>query len=131
MNYNTAKSLKAVSTLKVGGEFRPDPALAIRLGFNYVSPMYEKSGYKDLTLSSQGVYNSSSTDYTNWDATYRITAGLGYRFDKFNLDIAYQYNTTEGDFTPYYNPYYFDDIPESVKVSDKRHQLMMTLGYTF
>lgn len=131
MNYNTAKSLKAVSTLKVGGEFRPDPALAIRLGFNYVSPMYEKSGYKDLTLSSQGVYNSSSTDYTNWDATYRITAGLGYRFDKFNLDIAYQYNTTEGDFTPYYNPYYFEDIPESVKVSDKRHQLMMTLGYTF
>ena len=39
MNNHTEKSLKGVSTLKVGAELRPDPAMALRLGFNYVSPM--------------------------------------------------------------------------------------------
>ena len=128
MNYHTKKTLKAVSTLKVGAELRPDPSFAIRLGFNYLSPMFEKNGYKDVTLNSIGNYYSSSTDYTNWEDTYRVTAGVGYRIDKFNIDLAYQYNTTNGSFTPYMS---FYEAPETVKVSDKRHQVMLTLGYTF
>jgi len=34
MNQHTKNTLKGVSTLKVGAEFKPDPALAVRLGFN-------------------------------------------------------------------------------------------------
>ena len=129
MNHHTDKTLKAVSTLKVGAEFRPDPMLAVRLGFNYVSPMYEENGYKPGDINSVG--NAiSGTAYTNWDATYRVTAGLGYRIDKFNIDLAYQYNTTNGTFSPYASTY-VSKAPETEKVSDKRHQLMLTLGYTF
>ena len=129
MNHHTDKTLKAVSTLKVGAEFRPDPMLAVRLGFNYVSPMYEENGYKPGDINSVG--NAiSGTAYTNWDATYRVTAGLGYRIDKFNIDLAYQYNTTNGTFSPYASTY-VSKAPETAKVSDKRHQLMLTLGYTF
>lgn len=132
MNHHTEKTLKAVSTLKVGMELRPDPSLAVRLGFNYVSPMFEDFGYKDVNLNSLGNYYSSSTDYTNWESTYRITAGLGYRFDHFNVDFAYQYNTTNGVFTPYTLLNNSSTVaPESVKVNDKRHQAMLTLGYTF
>ncbi|MGN0283091.1 MAG: OmpP1/FadL family transporter [Prevotella sp.] len=136
MNNHTEKTLKAVSTLKVGAELRPDPSIAVRLGFNYVSPMFEEYGYKDGTLNSFGNYYSTSTDYTNWEATYRVTAGIGYRLDKFNIDLAYQYNTTNGTFSPYYNKYITASTSssqqaEAVKVSDKRHQLQLTLGYTF
>ena len=48
----------------------------------------------------------------------------------FNIDLAYQYNTTNGTFSPY-DSYYVTNAPERVKVSDKRHQVMLTLGYTF
>ena len=129
MNHHTQKTLKAVSTLKVGAEFRPDPLLAVRLGFNYVSPMYEKNGYKPGDILSVG-NAMTGTSFTNWEETYRVTAGVGYRIDKFNIDLAYQYNTTNGTFSPY-DSYYVANAPERVKVSDKRHQVMLTLGYTF
>ena len=135
MNNHTDKTLKAVSTLKLGAELRPDPSFAVRLGFNYLSPMYEKNGNKTCDINSIG--NAiTGTAYTNWESTYRVTAGAGYRFDKFNIDLAYQYSTTNGNFTPYNNVYRISEEtsprkPETAKVSDKRHQLLLTLGYTF
>lgn len=137
-NQHTKNTLKGVSTLKVGAEFKPDPALAVRLGFNYVSPMYNKSGAKDGTLDSYGVFYQSQSDFTNWEDTYRVTAGLGYNIDRFNIDLAYQYSTTNGKFSPFHD--YADNMNadclpnnnfEQCKVSNKRHQLMLTLGYRF
>lgn len=131
MNRHTEQTLKGVSTLKIGAEFKPDPTLAMRLGFNYVSPMYNKHGVKDGTLDSWGVADQSATDFTNWEDTYRITAGLGYRLDKFSFDVAYQYSQTDGTFHPYYDVLDATNTADAVSVSNKRHQLLFTLGYTF
>ena len=136
MNRHTEQTLKGVSTFKVGAEFKPVPELAVRLGYNYVSPMYNKDGFKDGTLQSDGSYFSSATDYTNWDATNRITCGLGYQIGGLNLSVAYQYSSTKGEFSPFMS--YADDefaaddnICDIVKVNNKRHQLLFTIGYTF
>ena len=136
MNRHTKQTLKGVSTLKLGAEFKPDPAIAVRLGYNYVSPMYKDGAFKDGTIASDGSYYSSATDYTNWEATHRITAGLGFTFGKLNLSAAYQYSTQNGKFMPFMNyvdnQYEADDnLADEVKVSNKRHQLLLTLGYTF
>lgn len=136
MNANINQTLKGVSTFKVGLELKPDPSFAVRLGYNYVSPMYNKNGYKDGTLNSPGSYYSSATDYTNWKSTNRITCGVGYKYDKFNFDLAYQYSQTDGDFTPFINysgdkDATLDNICDGVKVSNKRSQVLFTLGYTF
>ncbi len=136
MNNNISKTLKGVSTLKLGLEFKPDPAFAIRLGYNYVSPMYSSDGYKDGTLKSPGSYYSSATDYTNWKATNRITCGFGYKVSNWNFDLSYQYSQTDGDFYPFMSYYdnkdnTEDNICDAVKVSDKRSQVLFTLGYTF
>ncbi|MCR5131081.1 MAG: hemin receptor [Prevotella sp.] len=136
MNDHTKQTLKGVSTLKLGVEFKPDPAIAVRFGYNYVSPMYKDYGFKDGTLESNGSYYASATDYTNWKATNRITCGLGYAVGNFNLDLAYQYSATNGEFSPFMN--YWDNVTEAddnvcnpVDVSNKRHQLLFTLGYKF
>jgi len=135
MNRHTASSLKGVSTIKLGGEFRPDPALAVRLGYNYVSPMYGKDATKDGTLDSDGVTVASATDFTNWDATHRITCGLGYQTGDWNLGLAYQYTVQDGKFEPFESytdadPAY-TSIPNRFKVSNKRHQLLFTATYSF
>lgn len=136
MNRHTAETLKGVSTLKLGAELRPSPELAIRFGYNYVSPVYKKDGFKDGTLDSPASLYSSATDYTNWEATNRITCGIGLKIDNLNLSAAYQYSTQNGYFSPFMS--YMDNvdaaddnIPDMVKVQNKRHHVMLTATYTF
>ena len=141
MNANVTKSLKGVSTLKVGVELKPVAEVAVRAGYNYVSPMYSAKGMRDTQISSNGVMYASTADYTNWKATNRFTCGLGYKTGGFNVDLAYQYNMTKGDFYPFQNKVtYLDeygtmqettDFSKATEVSFKRHQIMLTLGYTF
>ena len=55
---------------------------------------------------------------------------------RMNMDVAYQYSATNGEFSPFMS-YVDNDTPaddniaNSVSVSNKRHQLLFTLGYTF
>lgn len=142
MNRHTERTLKGVSTVKLGMEFKPDPSIAVRFGYNYVSPMFSKDGYKDGTLSSEGSYYASSTDYVNWESTNRITCGIGYNVGKMSFDVAYQYSAQNGQFHPFMDSWgdfdngdgTFESITnyaDAVKVSNKRHQLLFTLGYKF
>lgn len=147
MNEHTKQTLKGVSTVKLGAEFRPVNNLALRAGYNYISPMYRTNAYKDGTIDSYGSNYSTATDYVNWDSTNRFTLGVGYQMKNFNIDLAYQYSEQNGDFHPFmdaYGDYYYintatkslqmdkiDNYANPVKVSNKRHQLLLTLGYRF
>ena len=138
MNNHTDRTLKGVSLLKLGAEFKPDPSIAVRLGYNYQSAAYNEKGFRDTTLDSPGTYFSSTPDYVNWKGTNRITAGFGYRVNKVSFDIAYQYSMTKGMFYPFQPDVEFNDngawetnISTPSSLNFKRHQLLFTLGYTF
>lgn len=138
MNNHTREVLKAVSTLKLGVEYKPTTNLALRAGYNYVSPMYVSDGQKDPGLSSLGTSYASETDYTNWKATNRFTLGVGYQIDKFNIDLAYQYSSQAGDFYPFsnvkninINSTTYNNIATGTKVKNDKSQLLLTLGYRF
>jgi hypothetical protein len=99
--------------------------------------MFSTGGYRDGSISSPGSTYATSTDYTNWSSTNRVTCGLGYNVNKFFVDLAYQYSQTDGDFYPFMsyraNSGNVSDsnIADAVKVSNKRHQLLLTVGYKF
>ena len=138
MNDHTGRTLKGVSTLKIGAEYRPDNDIYVRAGYNYVSPMYKEDGFKDGTLISPGSYYASTTDYTNWKETNRFTCGLGYNVGKLSLDLAYQYSVQNGEFVPFMSysaaagdPDMTDNLAPGVDVSNKRHQLLLSLTYHF
>ncbi len=130
MNDHIRQTLKGVSTLKVGAEFKAAPEIALRVGYNYVSPMYKKDAYRGVEVWSLGNYFSSESDYTNWKATHRVTAGIGFTFDHLKLDLAYQYSTKKGQFLPFAGSN-DDNLPFDKEVSHNRHQMLVTLGYTF
>ena len=137
MNAHTERTLKGVHTLKLGAEFKPLPTLALRAGYNWVSAVFDENGFRDGSLESPGSGYATSTDYTNWKATNRFTLGLGLQASKnINLDLAYQYSHTNGDFYPFMS-YYGDTNPENncivraTKVSHDRNQVMATLSYRF
>ena len=56
MNNHTESTLKGVSTFKVGAELKADEHFAVRLGYNYISPMYNLDGFKNGALDSPGSY---------------------------------------------------------------------------
>ncbi len=142
MNNNTQHTLKGVSTVKVGAEWKATQELAVRLGYNFVSAMYRKDGFRDCTVNSLGTYFSSRADYVNWHDTNRITCGLGYSIGNFAIDLAYQYNLTKGTYYPFMSSsadYTMSDgdvisVVNDVKgtsISNKRHQFLATLSYKF
>lgn len=142
MNDHTERTLKGVSTLKLGAEYKPIKDFAIRVGYNYVSSLYKDNGYKDNTLPSEGSYYASTDDYTNWKDLHRITCGFGYVLGRFTLDFAYQYSTQKGDFYPFAplsatatdengTSYTETNSTSATEVKNQRHQLLFTLGYRF
>ena len=136
MNDNTRYSLKGVSTVKLGLEYKPISMLALRLGYNYVSPMFRNRGYRDQSIASRGTAYATSSDYTNWKATNRITAGIGFDYQGWGFDVAYQYSAQKGDFYPFMSYYDNEDsandcVAPVTEVKNNRHQLLMTLSYKF
>lgn len=137
MNRNTKYSLKGVHTLKVGAEMKVTPQLAVRAGYNYVSPKYSSDGYRDCSIESQGVYYASRTDYINWKETNRVTAGVGFSQDNFFIDFAMNYSKTNGEYFPFMSFYankgdeHMNNICEMTKVSNERLQCLLTLGIRF
>ena len=137
MNAHTEATLKGVHTLKLGAEVKVMPKLAVRVGYNYLSAMFNENGAKNGTIASPGSYYASSTSFVNWKATNRITCGVGYAHKNFNVDLAYQYSAQNGEYFPFANyyegktPSNEDNIATATKVNNKRHQLLLTLGYRF
>lgn len=148
MTRDTENKLKGVHLLKAGVELKPDPSLAVRLGYNYQTSAYNDNAFRDTQLNSPGVYYSSTPDFVNWDDTHRITAGIGYKYEGFSIDLAYQYSMTKGTFHPFQSnvvfqdgtydyadgtkePFYETCIATPSAFDFKRHQLLLTLGYTF
>lgn len=147
MNAHTQQSLKGVSTLKLGAELKLNNHLTVRTGYNYVSPMFKKSAYKDGIIESYGSVYSSATDYTNWASTNRFTLGLGYVGKKVNVDLAYVHSATNGTFYPFMGgsvtEYKGKDdkgtqikedlvmTPMGVKVSNNTNKVLLTLTYRF
>ena len=151
MNQNTKSSLKGVHLVKIGGEIKPSQVIAIRAGYNYQSAIYEDNGMKDAFIDayySAGAYYSTY-DYTNWNATHRITFGMGFTLSKdWTFDISYQYATQTGEYHPFQNvgtqemytynadgskaATYTDNLYAASKtVKNKRHQINCSLSYRF
>ena len=138
MNNHTKEVLKGVSTLKLGVEYKPVSNVALRMGYNYVSAMYDKDAQKDPGIASLGTAYASATDYTNWSAINRFTLGVGYQVKNFNIDLAYQYSAQNGSFAPFSNFIPSDrttvtesNVATTTDVKNNRSQLLLTVGYRF
>jgi len=145
MNDHMYENLKGVHTIRAGVEVRPITPLAFRLGYNFSTSPYEKNATFD-----QALINSTAMDYitrTNYmitKPTHILSLGMGYRWRKFYVDLAYKIRHQKADF------YAFDDSfttpntdfsnanPDmvnirlaSVPVDLTRHSITCTLGFKF
>lgn len=136
MNKHTKATLKGVSTLKLGAEYRITPNFSLRAGYNLVTPMYSKDGVRNMFINSPGIETATTTDYTNWQSTNRFTCGAGFTKGKFFADVAFQYSTVSGTYLPYQNcsdivldAYVTPSRP--IDITNSRTQLICTIGVKF
>ena len=103
---------KAVSNIRVGGEYRITDAVSLRGGMEFLGNPYQ--------TTVNGV-SQPNTDYKF--TTYN--AGIGYRTGKFSVDMAYSL----GDRTNFLYLYHIDGVDvDPVKYHSLTHQLLITVA---
>lgn len=145
MNGMTKSTLRAQHTLKMGLEVKPIDALAIRVGYNFVSDRYKKNPtFDQFDLNSYSLEYATSTDYMTFGPANIATFGLGFKHKAFYADLAYKYRVQNAKFyafdTTYTtasntfvtaNPTLAGASLDPVDVNLYRHQLMLSLGFKF
>ena len=129
---STTAMLKGVHTFRAGLEYKVIPQFAIRAGYNYRSALFNKDAFKDLPLNSI----QTDTDFSNTQALNNYTVGIGYRGSMFYADLAYKFTNCKSEFYPFVNMNEVGDVleiasPELTKVTDRRSQVLLTLGVRF
>ena len=98
MNSYTKNMLRAQHTLKAGVELRPVSPFAIRMGYNFVSSPYKQQvAYDQFEIDSWAMNYETGTSYMRPDATHIVTFGLGYKFKRFYIDLAYKVRSQKAD----------------------------------
>ncbi len=132
MNQLTKNTLRGQHTLKAGIEVKPIDAIALRVGYNYISSRYKDNAtfdQYDYSYSAAFDY-STGTDYMTLGDVNIVTCGIGYKYNRFYLDLAYKFRAQSGNF------YAFDTTGmngsiQPVDVNLNRHQLVLGLGFKF
>lgn len=129
--YATNKDIKtyyqSVNTLRVGAEYRVTNQFSVRAGYSFVS-----SPVTDYAKNGSNVIYTSGTmpNYTLDNSTNYVTAGLGYRYKKFYIDLAYVYKHLSSEYHAYTPDPDYPSIPSPTsKLSLNNHQLVMSLGF--
>lgn len=116
------------STLRVGAEFRVTPQFSVRAGYSYVS-----SPFKEKVRDNQAEIYTTGTrpQYVTDNSTSYITAGLGYRYQKFYIDAAYVYKHRTSTFHAF-APDLGSNIPSpEASISDRDSQVVISMGFKF
>ena len=151
MKEHTRANLKAVHTLRAGMEYRPVPALAFRLGYNFSASAYDKDAHFDqLEIAPGRAFNSAALDYITRTSfmvtkpTHILALGMGYKWKHFYFDLAYKIRHQKADFFAFddsftapgtefsqANPELKGTYLKPVPVDLTRHSITCTLGFKF
>lgn len=147
MSYETNEvkgNLKGIHTLRLGAEWKPVSAFALRAGYNFSTAAFKDDAVKALPDNSI----NTDTDFANSKSTNTFTLGIGYRWKMLYADLAYKFQTYKSNFSPFYNDistdasrdYIVDPAgnaevwqvtPPPTKVTNTRSQVLLTLGVRF
>lgn len=130
-NQYIKEDMRAGHTFKIGGEYKPIPALSLRAGFAaQLSPIKAKLLDEPVTVMMAG---TRTTYYLDRGSQY-YTCGLGYRFGNIFIDGAFVYQHNKADlyaFAPIFEEGTQTVFPEKAKLSTAKPQFLLTLGYKF
>lgn len=135
VNTDIKDTYQATNIIRLGLELRPTSSFSLRCGFNYETTDATDGAYN----ASQPVYTAGTNPaYTLTDNTYRITAGMGYRYHGFYADLAYVYSNRKSKWNGFSSVqadsgtgnYSFTGAP-TADLTDTNNHIVLSLGFKF
>lgn len=128
-NLDISTYYKSSNTFKIGAEFKPLSFLSIRAGYANVS-----SPVKKAAMNNQEIIYTAGTQpsYRFDNNTNYITCGLGFRYSRFYVDLAYVYKNMKSEYHAYTPDPENLQIPSpQAKLSYSNNQIVLSAGYRF
>jgi len=118
--------LKAVQTIKVGGEFRLTNNFSLRAGYANMSAATQPEADKLMRFNT----TRSDTEYFQHNSTNYLTGGFGYHEASWYIDFAYMNKIADETFFPY-NSNDLSAKANSAAVLTTSNNAVVTLGFKF
>ena len=126
-NQDVKNYFKGANIVRVGVEYRPIPALAIRAGYNWQGSAVKSNAYTGATE----IYTSGTNPAYSFDGdTQNICFGLGYRYKMWYIDLAYQHTLQKGVYKAYTNYSGNTDTP-GASLSRTYNNIVISTGIRF
>lgn len=128
-NYDISQYYKSTNTFRLGAEFRVTPQLSARLGYSFVSsPVTAQASEGRTDIWTAGTMPEFRFDNT----TNYITCGMGYRIQKFYVDVAYVYKHLNSSYHAFSQDPESSDIKSpSAHVGLDNSQIVLSAGFKF
>lgn len=120
---------KSSNTLRVGLEVKPTSFFSVRAGYSYVSsPVQKDVADNKVEVLTPNLFPSYRLD----NSTNYVTAGLGFRYSHFYLDLAYVYKHIKSEYHAFTPDPYNPDIPSPrARLTLDNNQIVLSAGVRF
>lgn len=124
---NDVKTLfRASNIFRIGVEYRLSNSVSARVGYNFQSSAATKRATDGIAYVSTAGMDPS---YSFYNDTQNICLGLGYRYQSWYIDAAYQHTHQSGTFHAFTSE--GDNIAPSAKCSYGRNNIVISTGIRF
>lgn len=125
-NQDIKDYFRHTDTFRLGAEYRVTDNFSVRAGYCHVSSPVKDSA-RDGVVYTSGTIPSYQFDNT----TNYVTCGLGYRINKFYVDLAYVYKHQSSEYYAY-SPYPAAGVEsQRAKIGMTNNQVVLSAGFKF
>ncbi len=126
INTDVKNYYKGSSNIRLGAEYRITPQFSVRAGYNVrTTNVKAEAADGNIEVFTSGTDPSYSFDKT----TSYITAGLGYRYKSWYIDMTYAYKNRESRYHAFTN--YAGVQAPQMKLTDHNSSLIISTGFRF
>lgn len=129
-NEDVKTYFRAANIIRIGAEYRLSRNWSVRAGYNYQSSNVRKEASDGgMHISTAGTDPSYRFD----NDTQNICVGLGYRYQAWYIDLAYQHtrqSATYHAYTPFTEGNYTYSTPRGA-VTDSYNNIVISTGFKF
>ncbi len=125
-NNDVKNTFRAANIFRLGLEYRLSRSVSARAGYNYQSSaVTTRAENGDYYISTAGMDPSFNLNRE----TNTLCLGLGYRYESWYVDAAYQYSCQKGTYHAYTTT--GTNRAPSADITDKRHNIVISTGFRF
>lgn len=124
-NQDVKALFRAANIVRLGAEVRLSKHFSVRAGYNF-----QRSAVKKTTFDGSEYVSTAGLDpaYQIYHDTQNVCLGIGYRYQAWYIDLAYQYVHQTGQYQSYSS---YNNIAPGANTTYTRNNIVISTGIRF